>query len=250
MNKRQNFAIIIGFITNKSMKKIKLNTRRRAIAASLIVIMSAPLAMNILATIQRNGEFGGTVGDISNMESRIPNRVGAIKSRASQRKQQREYWNAMKKYQYRIRDGEEGLVPPDVNDYQSILFYIRDKQLPAQSKEEVHGSAGEEGVSSLQVEELGEKERHLLRRYQRANNCPDTLVNYGLAGFYNLCKSVTKNPTTKARRGLLNPRQWMNRDKKSSAPTMKLRMQMLKQALDRSNRKENTSPGRPTPYIK
>ncbi|HCI04333.1 MAG: hypothetical protein QF755_04680 [Candidatus Peribacteraceae bacterium] len=232
------------------MKKIKINTRRRVIAASMIVVMSAPLAMNILATIQRNGEFGGTVGDISNMDSRIPNRAGAIKNRAMQRRQQREYWEAMKKYQYRIRDGEEGLTPPEINNYQSILFYLRDERVPVQPKEEVHGSAGEEGVSSLQIEELGEKERHLLRRYQRANNCPDTLVNYGLAGFYDLCKSVTKNPTTESRRGLLNPRQWMNRDKKSYVPTMKLRMQMLEQAKDRSNRKENTSPGRPTPYIK
>ena len=82
------------------MKKIKINTRRRVIAASMIVVMSAPLAMNILATIQRNGEFGGTVGDISNMDSRIPNRAGAIKNRAMQRRQQREYWEAMKKYQY------------------------------------------------------------------------------------------------------------------------------------------------------
>jgi len=232
------------------MKKIKFNTRRRAIAASLIVVMSAPLAMNILATIQRNGDLEGTVGDISNMESRIPNRAGAIKNRAMQRKQQREYWEAMKLYQYRIRDGEEGLTPPEVNDYQSILFYLRNEQIPAQPKEEVHGSAEEKGVSSLQVEDLGEKERHLLRRYQRANNCPSTLANYGLAGFFELCKSVTKNPTTQSRRGLLNPWQWVNRDKKSAAPTMKLRMEMLNQALDRSNRKENTSPGRPTPYIR
>ena len=159
------------------MKRFKIHTRRRAIAASLIVVMSTPLVMNILATIQRNGDFGGTVGDISNMESRIPNRAGAIKSRAMQRKQQREYWEAMKEYQYRIRDGEEGLVPPDVNDYQSILFYLREDQISVQPKEDVHGSANDGEVSSLQVEELGEKERHLLRRYQRANNCPITLAN-------------------------------------------------------------------------
>ncbi len=229
-------------------------TRRKVLTTFVIAVMLSPIALDLLAATN----LKSLSGDVLNFDNLAPRRIlksAAIEDRVNARKKTREFYQAMKEYQERTKRGEEGLVPPDINDYQSILSYIKDNNPPVQPKtvvpEKTHEAASEEKeVSSLQVEDLGEKERHLLRRYQRANSCPDSLKGYGLSGFYELCLSVTANPTGEARKGLLNPRQWLNKNKVYRPATMKLRMEMLQQALDRSGRRESVTPGRPDSYVK
>ena len=222
-------------------------SNRKLITAVLLMIMSAPLAADLIMAGKNGGEVKSDLLDTANLESKTPERTAAIKDRARFRKQTREFWQAMKDYQHRTNAGEKGLTPPDINDYQSILFYTKGEESKAGEEADLKSSAPQ--ASSLTTDDLGEKERHLLRRYQKANSCPDTLKSYGLEGFYELCLTVTKNPTGEARQGLLNPQQWISEQKDIKPATLKLRLEMLDQALDRSNRRESTKPGRPTPYI-
>ncbi len=235
-------------------KNHKIRKHKKWIMFSLLGVMVTPLiADGIFSGGRLKNEIQSAVLDYSNMESRTIGKNAAITDRVRIRKQTREFWQAMKIYQNRVRDGAKDLVPPDMNDYQSILDYLRGTRPQVQPKEsEEHSSApaDEQAVSSLQIEDLGENERHLLRRYQKSMSCPETLKDYGLQGFYELCLSVTKNPAGTPRIGLLNPRQWINREKEVKPASLKLRLEMVEQALDRSNRRESTEPGRPEPYIK
>ncbi|MBU0458923.1 hypothetical protein KJ652_03100 [Patescibacteria group bacterium] len=238
-------------------KKLKIS-RTRLITATLLVVISAPLAANLISKVPQDEDMEGSAFDIMDAEERTTVRETALVDKVRLRKQRREYWQAMKMFQHRTKAGEEDLVPPDMNDYESITWYLSGEKVEIEIEEVRPAAPAPEPVvevvpepktSSLTTDELGEKERHLLRRYMNANNCPETLKDYSLEGFYELCLSVTKAPTTLPRQGLSNPIQWLNRDKVNYIPTMKLRMQMLEQALDRSNRRESVVPGRPTPYI-
>ena len=241
------------------------HSQSRLIALLLMGILAAPLAANVFLVVrEERGDLQSSIVNVKDAQVMKRDTARAMQDRARDRLQQRQYWDAMEVYQNLLRDGVEDIEPPDVNDYQSIMEYLKwdDKQVAA--SERVHAAAEDEEsvvevvdeevedipTSSLMVEDLGMEQRHLLRRYERANNCPETLRNYWLNGFYELCLSVTKAPTTEPRRGLLNVMEWLRGRTAAPAPTMKLRMQMLKQALDRSNRRESTEPGRPTPYIK
>jgi len=166
------------------------------------------------------------------------------------RRQTRQYWQAIETYQNRVRAGEEGLTPPSVDDYQSILQYLR--AMPsAQEESTFSSSASEEGtvhpaatnveentVSSLTVQELSNQDRLLLRRYVRANSCPESLVNY-LPGFYDLCNAMAKDAVQEPRVGLINVNQQLHsvQYKDVLPKTLKARLQMIEQSLDRSNRR-------------
>lgn len=233
----------------------------------LVGILTAPLAATVYLTDRVNGDISSSLVNVKDATVMRRDTARAIQDRTRDRLQQRQYWAAMEVYQNMARDGAEGLVPPDVNDYESILEYLKDDKNVAAGSERVHAAAEDEvevadeeevidevddtPTSTLMLEDIGIEERHLLRRYQRANNCPESLKTYWLDGFYDLCISVTKDPTTEPRRGLLNLNEWMRGRYSAPAPSMKLRMQMLEQALDRSNRRDSEEqPGRPTPYIK
>ncbi|MBU0767117.1 hypothetical protein KKF55_05075 [Patescibacteria group bacterium] len=241
------------------------HAQSKLIVTMLMGILTAPLAANIFLTDREEaGNLSSSIVDVKDAVSMRRDTARAIQDRTRDRLQQRQYWSAMKVYQNMLRDGVEGMTPPDVNDYQSILLYLEGDKNVAAASELVHSAAEDEDVieevveeevediptSSLMVEDLGMEQRHLLRRYERANNCPESLKNYWLEGFYELCLSVTKAPTTEPRRGLMNVMEWLRGRNAAPAPTMKLRMQMLEQALDRSNRRESEEPGRPAPYIK
>ena len=98
------------------------------------------------------------------------------------------------------------------------------------------------------VTDLSYRERQMLRRYIRAGVCPDTLINFDVKGFYELCKSMIlisepEDPIT----GILNDVA-NSRSKRAAPPaTLRLRMQMLNQANDQSTRRTGLAkPSRPT----
>jgi hypothetical protein len=187
----------------------------------------------------------------------------AVRIRAEQRRMQRQFWDAMHLYQERLKAGEESLPLPDINDEQSLLFYLQPAGISAVQEQEdaVVESDTDEAVTTddasheaadvpvLDPRDLSSSDRQLLRRYERANTCPESLQNY-LPGFYELCLSVTEDASSEPLRGLINVNQQLHSQNAALPNTLKSRLQMIKEALDRSTRRtDGTGPMRPTPYI-
>jgi len=235
----------------------------QVVIGMLIVTLALPLAADVLLKEGSDVDVSSALIDVRDAEVMRRDTARALEDRVRERGKQRQFWQAMREYQTRART-EEGLTPPDVNDYASILFYLKQTDKEVMNSDRVHAAAEdneeeaeelveEKKASSLTVKDLGEKDRLLLRRYTKARSCPESLKNYGLEGFYELCLSVTDTPGEEPRRGLLNLNEWLRgrmAAPNSEIPAWKLRMKMLEEALDRSNRRESTQPGRPTSYLK
>jgi len=201
------------------------------------------------------GSFVNTEGLRGAVTGSVDLRFEALEDRVNVRRRTRQYWQAIEVYQNRVRDGETDLIPPTVDDYQSILWYLReesDESEEAEESEEADTSAElntgepEESVvheaaptaSSDVTQQMNERDRHLLRRYVKANMCPERLKDY-LPGFYDLCNAMAKDAQKEPRQGLVNLNQQLkSAARKNVLPnTIKSRLQMMEQALDRSTRR-------------
>ncbi|HAI98403.1 TPA: hypothetical protein DCL30_02555 [Candidatus Peribacteria bacterium] len=171
-------------------------------------------------------------------------REQATGDKALLRRQRRQYWQAIDQYRNLVRDGVKGLVAPTPNDAESIEAYIRGDVVKAQGSGAQASSVTQ--ASSLLVQNLSETDRHLLRWYSKTNTCPVSLKGY-IPGFYELCLTVTKDAAKQPRVGLLNDLQTTRAHSGAPKATTKLRLEMLKQAYDRTNRRTDIAvPGRPT----
>ena len=85
------------------------------------------------------------------------------------------------------------------------------------------------------METVSKEDGALLRRYERAKYCPESLKTYA-AGFYELCISLTgKQRVLTPRTGILN--DLVRLKSKSTLPnTLNSRLEMLRQARDGTKR--------------
>lgn len=109
-------------------------------------------------------------------------------------------------------------------------------------------------TSSLSTEDVGTKERLLLRKYVRARACPESLKLSPISGFYELCLSlVGAGVSSSLPTGLTNHTAYLKRMLRGAAsalPAFKLRMQMLDQAGNGEKRDPGQLPMRPTNCVK
>ncbi len=163
----------------------------------------------------------------------------AAEDRRRVRAQTRIYWNAIDQFQ---RKQEQGIAvtKPDINDPDSIdrVFSATDETVT-------------ETVTSISTDKLDERNRMLLQLYTRAGFCPDTLTRTLGAAFHKLCVSIVGNDArTTPITGFINDNVYIRRTLRGAAsdlPPFKLRLQMLKEAMDPSTRRDGGQlPGRPT----
>ncbi|MEK7590926.1 MAG: hypothetical protein AAB489_01830 [Patescibacteria group bacterium] len=155
-----------------------------------------------------------------------------------------DYYEAMEMYRERLKDGEKDLPKPDVNNQTTVDFYFGRATL----EEAVHAASPKAAVKDattavLANETISKEDRALLRRYERAGYCPESLKNY-VAGFYDLCTSLAGRKLRSApRTGILNDLVRIKSARNVLPKTLDSRLEMLRQAREGSKR-ESIGPSR------
>ena len=111
--------------------------------------------------------------------------VRAFKDRANESTMRRMRWSIMRDCAQREAMGEEN-VCPDVNDEGAMQRYW----LPTEENE----AAPAEEIVKASVDQLGNYEKHILRRAVRVGQCPPTLDGI-LRGFQALCDEEVSKGT-------------------------------------------------------
>lgn len=193
----------------------------------LVLIAAVPLARTqaIFRSQDQDGRVSENLGDL---------RQAVHSDAARVHLQRRAYDAAVERCAELIKRGED-VVCPDFNNPASFNTYV----VP----EATHPSA----PSTAQTDTLDNHAKILLRRYTKAGFCPQSLHDFYLAGFYELCRSlVGVGVTSDYIRGFSSDIEGLSRMKASAPATLKLRLKMLEQANDRSNRRADVSgPARP-----
>lgn len=202
--------------------------------ALLVGIVAVPLTSTALF-------IGGEALETLDID---PNTIqrSALEDRSRIRAQTRLYWRAVEMYQQKREQGID-VTKPEFNDPSSY--------------ERVHSAAPDvvevdlpDTVTSLTTDQLETQDRALLRRYTRAGFCPESLKDFRIPGFYDLCTSIVgiavkSDPV----RGLLNHNAYLHQALRSAAPSIspfKLRMQMMDEAMNGTKRTAPDRRMRPT----
>ena len=218
----------------------------RAVTALLIAIISVPLSSQ---AIFRSQDDDGTkfenIGDI---------REEVYTYQAGQRQLlRRAYSRAIDDYRERLKNGEKDAVKPDINDPSTFKDFLEEGEHAAAKSAGSSSTASSVDTSDTEhansTEDLSTRQRMLLRNYTRAGSCPASMENI-LPGFHALCRGIVgKDASGTLPKGMDNDLKTV-RHKSVGPATIKLRMEMMRQARDRSTRRtDGTGPQRPTPYI-
>lgn len=165
----------------------------------------------------------------------------------------RAYSRAIEDYRERLKRGEEDAVKPDINDPSTFKDFWENVGHAAARSSRAHSSIATgsgEVVRADSTADLTTRQRMLLRNYTRAGSCPASMEKV-LPGFHALCRSIVGRDASKELpQGMDNDLKSVRSRKSIGPATIKLRLQMLRQAMDRSNRRTDMQgPMRPTPYI-
>jgi len=219
----------------------------RAVTALLVAIISIPLSSQAIFRSQDDdGVQFEAIGDI---------RKQVYEYQLGERQMlRRAYSLAIEAYREKLKNGVADAVKPDINDPSTFQeFLTEDNRQMTQKKdvedsEKVHAAASGKGVM-LGTEDLSGRQRMLLRNYTRAGSCPASMEKI-LPGFHALCKSVVgKDADTELPQGIETDLKAL-RSRGTEPKSMKLRIKMIEQARDRSNRRpDGQGPMRPTPYM-
>lgn len=179
----------------------------RALVAAIIGVIAIPTTMT--------GLFQSIDDDGINAVPLIDLHQRAINDRSRVRHMRRNYWRAVGVYNELHRLGVEGIVPPDVNDVDSVNYYLDPENFAEVEglTDVVHAAApteaGDGYISSVstakaQYRALSERYRDLLDGYITTGFCPETLRYYHLAGFYDLCTALLDEHIAEVSPSLLN----------------------------------------------
>lgn len=162
----------------------------RAFVAALVGVIAIPTVMtgvNVTQPLHR---------DIYNSARNDAARVRTMR---------RNYWKAVDIYKDLVRVGFDDmeLSPPNVNDVDSISFYINEEYLlkaaaPTSEEELAEGHTPKE-----QYDALTETYRDLLDGYMTYQYCPLTLKQFHLSGFYELCTKLLEERLASVTENLL-----------------------------------------------
>ncbi|TSC57369.1 MAG: hypothetical protein Greene041662_971 [Candidatus Peregrinibacteria bacterium Greene0416_62] len=216
----------------------------RAVTALLVAIISIPLSSQAIFRSQDDdGKQFEALGDI---------RDQVYEYQSGQRQMlRRAYSQAIEAYREKLASGIADAVKPDINDPTTFAEFLTEGRQIAKvvtpETEKVHAAATAKGVM-LGTEDLSGRQRMLLRNYTRAGSCPASMERI-LPGFHTLCKSVVgRDAEDELPVGIENDLKAL-RHRNLEPKSMKLRIKMIEQARDRSNRRPDTQgPMRPTPY--
>lgn len=168
---------------------------------------------------------------------------------AEWRAQRRAYSRAVDEYRRRVHAGDEDAVMPDINSIETYRAYLA-PDAPALTEPKPQRRIPREGVERYfsSIDELTNRQRLILRRQTRVKNCPPN-IEAVFPGFLELCRSmVGEEVTEELPRGLGSESPSVRRPVVEK-PTLKLRLEMLRQARDRSNRRPDIfRRPRPTQY--
>ncbi len=218
----------------------------RAVTALLIAIISVPLSSQ--AIFRSQDDDGTKFEDIGDIREEV------YEYQSGQRQLlRRAYSRAIEDYRDRLKNGEKDAVKPDINDPSTFKDFLSEGEHAAARSSSARSVATStddgEDVHADSTEGLTTRQRMLLRNYTRAGSCPASMEKV-LPGFHALCRGIVgKDASKNLPQGMDNDLKTV-RHKSIGPATMKLRMEMIRQARDRSNRrKDGTGPQRPTPYI-
>ncbi len=157
-------------------------------AALLVGVIAVPTAMTGLFQSIDSNDINADFNDVNFIQK-------AVEDRARVRQVRRDYWRAVDIYNELRRIGIDGIYPPDINDSESVNYYLDSSNFVGEEifiDEELFGAAPSMEMSEAwaQYHELPEQYRDLLDGYISTRRCPGTLRQYHLAGFYELCQSL------------------------------------------------------------
>lgn len=206
----------------------------RAAIAVLIGVIAVPTAMTgFIRSIE--GENGTTI----NLEQKAVNDIGRV------RYLRRNYWRAVDVYNDLVYFGKENLTPPNINDLESIEYYLDTENL---REEELHESAPEgEAEYLVTISEaqhtynsLPERWRDLLDGYVDRQYCASILSRYTVEGhedidLYDLCQTLTDERIASIQTNLIDRSSYLRGHYRGLhyAPlnTLKTRLQLFDEAL-------------------
>ena len=221
------------------MHKEHVNSLVSLSLALLVAIVSVPLTTEAL--------FRSSDDDGTQFEANVPDIFELARSYHEQgQANRREFYEAMEIYREKLKNGELALIKPDINNKATVDYYFGRITL----EEAKHAAAPKKVVSSgsgsttagLTEETISKDDRALLRRYERAGYCPESLRNY-ITGFYELCKTLAgKNLRSSPRMGIMNDLIRIQSARNVLPNTLKNRLDMLRQAREGTKRPNTVRP--------
>ncbi|MCA9370559.1 MAG: hypothetical protein KC680_01200 [Candidatus Peregrinibacteria bacterium] len=157
---------------------------RNVLVAVLIGVIAVPTAMTgLFQSIDDDG--------INSITSTIDLRQKALNDAGRVRYLRRNYWRAVDVYNELVRLGYENLIPPEINEVDSIEYYLDPENFTEADLDTVHASAPEEidagylvAVSEAQHEYnmLPPRWRDLIDGSVDSQFCAPTLSKYTVQG--------------------------------------------------------------------
>lgn len=217
------------------MKKPRVS--KHFVIAALLSIMTVPMATMHSLSAAASSLPRGIISD--EMRERVQEYERDVRERREA------YFKAVEDCQARYRKTKMKEQCPVFNDVSTYIDY-----LPKNSKyrfnlvDDAGTGTGEAVYDMAEKQALKEKkERAQLRRYVQMGTCPESLKQYTLSGFYELCKKLVRADNAKAPRTYLNEKIKLNPEATYKPITLKERLEMVRQARDPRTRRENTKVG-------
>lgn len=150
----------------------------------------------------------------------------------------RDYWEAIAVYNdlREIEFNDFELIPPDVNDRESINFYLDSSNFDGTAVEGLH-SAAPDVTARDEYNRLSERYRDFLDGYIATGYCPPTLKQYHLSGLYSLCTRLIDDRIAAIQPDLIQRSEQIRRSSYKSSyetSTLKDRLRMLETTLLKS----------------
>lgn len=210
----------------------KHNQAVRAVAMLLMGMMAIPMATQLFLSSEAQVQTAELVALFNEDIEAIRQR--AVEDRDRIRMQRRAYTRAVERCRDLLAEGKE-VTCPDVNDFES---YDLDITHEAASDEPTTQATRQ--AAHYSIRELSTDQRRILRSYTRAGFCSKT------AGvlLYSLCMDIVGDTGTEAPVGLENENVYLHTKNVAGPSTLKLRLQMIDEAISGSKR----ASVRPTGY--
>lgn len=199
----------------------ELRLSRLAIAL-LTLVAIAPVAASLHASVMQKTVNGG-----------VTMKEQAIQDTSRVRQARRDFWRAVDVYRRLLQEGATNLAPPEINDTESIEFY-----LSLENGGSLKGAAPESipviSDTRVRYNALSEWERDRLDAYVAMGFCPLKLKEYFIEGYYDLCTELVAERKDNARPQVdlsVVERQSMRTINGSPIQTLRMRLKLLDQSL-------------------
>ena len=223
----------------------------RALVAVIVSAVAVPTAMTGL--FPRSVDVGADVPQLRQLAQNDAGRVRYVR---------RNYWLAVDTYNELQRFGYENLLPPDINDIDSIEFYLNLENFDGSLEEALHGAAPEEEridadylveMSELHhtYSMLPEMWRDLLDGYIGTQMCAPTLSKYTVRGYeeldlYDMCVRLLDERLAAIQPDLFGRSSYLRGLRSIGvAPINKLQQRL--ESLENQLKPPRTHTGRPRP---